>query len=350
MCIIISIKNERRKIMKIISILRNEKYRYRFYLLIFLIVLLSLYLMTYMPGKSYSGNFPEPTTKQLELAKKYHEQVIYFASEPHNSTHYKALWKTEQFIENTLKENGFKNITVQTYQPIQFKNYEVVIEPKNKATQTVVIGAHYDSAGEAPGADDNGSSVVILLELAKRFHEQFNNNNTRLRIVFFTNEEPPFFKSSLMGSAKYARYLYEIKEPVIAMYAFDAMGYYKEEKGTQHYPFMFAPFYSNKGNFIGFVGNLSSRKLVVDSLTAFRKDAKFPSEGVSALQYIPGIDFSDHVSFYYYNWPALMITDTAFNRNETYHKKTDTPETLDYIKMAQLTDELEKMFRQLYEK
>ena len=88
MCIIISIKNERRKIMKIISMLRNEKYRYRFYLLIFLIVLLSLYLMTYMPGKSYSGNFPEPTTKQLELAKKYHEQVIYFASEPHNSTHY----------------------------------------------------------------------------------------------------------------------------------------------------------------------------------------------------------------------------------------------------------------------
>ena len=89
---------------------------------------------------------------------------------------------------------------------------------------------------------------------------------------------------------------------------------------------------------------------MVDSLTAFRKDAKFPSEGVSALESIPGIDYSDHSSFYTYGWPALMITDTAFNRNEHYHTPNDSVDTLDYIKMAQLTDELEKMFRELYEK
>ena len=308
-----------------------------------------IFYMIDMPDKSYKGDFPPPSLSQQELSQKYLFQLNQFATEPRNVEHIAGLRKAEDFIIQNLKNNGFDNILIQSYQDVEFKNFEVSIEPFKEATQTVVIGAHYDSAGNANGADDNASSVVILLELAKRFKEKFNSNHTRIKIVFFTNEEPPFFKGSLMGSAKYARLLYEKKEPVIGMYSFDALGYFKEEENTQDYPLLFSAFYPSKGNFVAFVGNLSSRDLIRKSVSTFRETAKFPSEGISAWQYIPGIDYSDHVSFYHYGWKGMMITDTAFHRNHHYHTTEDTIDKLDLIKMAQLTDELEIMFRKLYE-
>lgn len=320
--------------------------RVYFYISSIILIICLLFAMTYMPGKSYTGAFPNPTDNQIQLSKDFKNQLEQFATEPRNSMHWGGLKKAQDFLVLQLKKNGFQKIEEQNFGT--FKNLEVIIEPSKEATQTLVIGAHYDSAFDAIGADDNGSSVVILLELARRF-QNFKSEHTRLRIVFFTNEEPPHFKTSLMGSAEYAKMLYEKKENVIAMYAFDALGYFKEEKGTQHYPIMFAPFYPSTGNFVAFVGNWSSRKLVIDSLTAFRKDAQFPSEGISAWQKIQGIDFSDHLNFYNYGWKGLMVTDTAFNRNPTYHTTEDTIDKLDLIKMAQLTDELEKMFRTLYE-
>lgn len=326
------------------------KIRIIIYLSILAILAVCCYAMTYMPGNSYAKDFPDLTKPQIALANKYKEQLENFSVKPHNSQNLVELKKVEDYLENQLKDNGFKNIFIQKYLDMEAKNFEVTIEPKAEVKNTVVIGAHYDSADISPGADDNGSAVVILLELAKRFKEKFDSQHTRIRIVLFANEEPPFFGVGLMGSKVYAKYLIEKKENIRAMYALDALGYYREEEGTQHYPYMFAPFYPSKGNFVAFVGNLHSRSLVVDTVSSFRKNAKFPSEGISALGNIPGISYSDHRSFYEYGIPALMITDTAFNRNPHYHTAQDTIDKLDLGKMAQLTDELEKMFRDLYEK
>lgn len=289
------------------------KIRIAVYILILLSFLFFVSYMIDMPGDSYKGSFPHPTTKQEDLSKKYLSQLEQFATEPRNIEHLSGLRKAEDFIVKELKSFNFDNILIQSYQDAEFKNFEVTIEPLNEVTQTVVIGAHYDSAGNANGADDNASSVVILLELAKRFKDNFNSNHTRLKIVFFTNEEPPFFKGSLMGSAKYSRLLYEKKEPVVAMYSFDALGYFKEEENTQHYPLLFSAFYPSKGNFVAFVGNLSSRDLIRKSVSTFRETAQFPSEGISAWQYIPGIDYSDHVSFYHYGWKGMMIERYCFS-------------------------------------
>lgn len=326
------------------------KLRIFIYIAIILFFVLCFYLMTYMPGKSYAGSFPVLTKSQIILANKYQEQLESFSIKPHNSQNLGELKKVENYLENQLKNNGFENIFVQKYLDMEAKNFEVIIESKKEVKNTVVIGAHYDSADISPGADDNGSAVVILLELAKRFKERFDSEHTRIRIVLFANEEPPFFGVGLMGSQVYAKYLHDKKENITAMYALDALGYYSEQEKTQHYPYMFAPFYPSKGNFVAFVGNLHSRTLVVDTVTSFRKTAKFPSEAISALGNIPGISYSDHRSFYEYDVPALMITDTAFNRNPHYHTVQDTIDKLDLGKMAQLTDELEIMFRDLYEK
>jgi Zn-dependent M28 family amino/carboxypeptidase len=46
---------------------------------------------------------------------------------------------------------------------------------------------------------------------------------------------------------------------------------------------------------------------------------------------------SDHASFWNQRIPALMLTSTANFRNPHYHRSTDTPETLDYQRLAAVT-------------
>ena len=62
----------------------------------------------------------------------------------------------------------------------------------------------------------------------------------------------------------------------------------------------------------------------------------------AALPRIVGaINLSDHYSFWRNGFKAVMITDTAFLRNKHYHAATDLPPTLDYARMADVTDGLE---------
>jgi hypothetical protein len=303
--------------------------------------------MITMPGHSYQQPMPELTSSQKELSQILKNHVISVASKAHNYQHLTELDKSAHYIESQLIADGYR-INQQFFMDHKVHNIEVVLEPSGKVTSTVVIGAHYDSAGEAVGANDNATGVAVLLELGKRFKNNFHSEHTRLRIVFFVNEEPPYFKTSLMGSAKYARLLKTYNEPVIAMYAFDELGRYSDEDGSQKYPFFLKPFYPSKGNFIGFVGNIHSRPLVEKTIETFRDQAAFPSQGIAGLQYIPGIDFSDHLNFYIYGWQALMITDTAFNRYQYYHTPQDTVDKINFDRLAQLTDDLEKMFRTLH--
>lgn len=331
--------------MNITTISKKNKARMIFYPKFIAMVIASVFWMKHMPGDNYTGS-PPPLTKQQKQNKEiYLKKLHQFAESPHNFQHAKELEQAKLFIIKELESYGYQ-VNILEYGQQKFANLEIVIEPKKENKGTIVIGAHYDSEGEAPGANDNASGVVILLDLAKRFKNIESSH--KIRMVFFVNEEPPFFRQEDMGSTVYANNLVTSGEKIKAMYAFDALGYYFEEENTQHYPFLFAPFFPDKANFVAFVGGISSRELIQDSVGAFRENAKFPSEGVSAPSYIQGIDFSDHLSFYKHNIPALMITDTAFFRSRTYHTPQDTIDRLNIDKMVQLTDELEKMFKKLY--
>jgi len=95
------------------------------------------------------------------------------------------------------------------------------------------------------------------------------------------------------------------------------------------------------------VGDLGARSLVRKAIGVFREKAAFPSEGVAAPTFIPGVTWSDHWSFRRHGYPAIMITDTAFNRYPHYHLPSDTPEKLDYERMARVTLGLAAMLKEL---
>ncbi len=150
-----------------------------------------------------------------------------------------------------------------------------------------------------------------------------------------------------MGSLRYARACAARRDRIVGMLSLEMLGYYTDEPGSQSYPPPLGLFYPATGDFVGFVGNLESGELVRRAARCFRESTDFPAEELVAPAWVVGVDLSDQWSFWQERYPALMVTDTAFFRNRNYHKPTDTPETLDYDRLARVTVGLAQALRRL---
>jgi hypothetical protein len=304
-----------------------------------------------MPGVSFAGPLPPLATDERALASVLRRHVEAIASRPHNTDHPDALEASASEIERQLRASGYApSAQVFDADGVKVRNIEVVIEPSPgsaaDAIETLVISAHYDSAGNAPGANDNGSGTAALLEIA-RMLKPHRMTRTRLRLVFFVNEEPPHFKSDTMGSYVYAEALAKSGEKVRGMISLECLGYFSDRKGSQSYPPPLSLTLPTTANFIAVVGALASRPFAAEITRAFRDSVKFPSVGGVAPGFLPGITWSDHWSFAEFGIPAVMITDTALFRYRHYHLPSDTPDKLDYERMARVTNGIHQMIRSM---
>jgi Zn-dependent M28 family amino/carboxypeptidase len=302
--------------------------------------------MVVMPGRSWSGPLPALAQEERALAGRLQDHVRAVATHEHNLDHPAAYESAAAYIEAALAKAGY---TVQR-QPVPAarglaRNLEVEIGGSVPGSGIVIVGAHYDSVSGAPGANDNGSGVAAVLELARLFRSWKPVRTWRLAL--FANEEPPYFQSELMGSHAYAKRSRARGEHILAMYSLETIGYYSEAAHTQHYPFPLGYFYPGRGNFLAFVANLDSRALLHRTIRSFRAHASFPSEGVAAPAFIPGVDWSDQWAFWREGWAAVMITDTAPYRYPHYHTAEDTPDKVDYERLARVVRGLEATFRAL---
>lgn len=309
----------------------------------------ALWYAIIFPRQPVRGAPPPLSAEERDLARRLEAHVTAVASRPHNVAHPAELEAAARHIETTLAELGYKPVLQSfTARGVDVRNIEAVIEPEVPAdtAESYVIGAHYDSAGRSPGANDNGTGVGALLELARLF-AGWRPQAHRLRLVFWVNEEQPFSKTDDMGSLRHARRLRERSERLAGAISLETLGYFSGEPGSQKFPFPFALIYADKGNFAAFVGLPGSRALVHRALGAFRRHAVFPSIGGVAPGFIKGIDYSDHWSYDHVGYPALMITDTAPFRNPYYHTAEDLPDRVDYDSLARITKGLEGMVRDL---
>ena len=301
-----------------------------------------LWYMVAVPGKSQSGPLPPLSDEQTALRDNLHRHVVAVASREHNLWHIEALEAAARYIEATLAGFGYTPSAQRfTTDGVAIRNIEIEIAGGARSGEIVIVGAHYDSVQGATGANDNGSGVAAVLELA-RLARALKPAHT-LRFVLFVDEEPPFFKSGEMGSRKYAQRAKERAENIVAMFSLETIGYYSDEPGSQHYPPPLGVFYPTTGDFIAFVSNLGSRSLLHEVIASFRRHAQFPSEGVAAPAFIPGIDWSDQWSFWREGYPALMITDTAPFRYPYYHTAADAPDKVDYDRLARVVSGLHEV-------
>ncbi len=214
-----------------------------------------------------------------------------------------------------------------------YRNVVASFGPQTR--DVIVVGAHYDTHGELPGADDNASGVAGLLELADLLGRE--SPPSRVQLVAYALEEMPVFGTREMGSAVHARSLRAGGRRVRAMFSLEMIGCFSDEPKSQRFPFAaLSLLYPSRGNFISVVGRLGGGRLVRRVKRSMRSATDLPVYSINAPSIVPGVDLSDHVSYWRIGYPAVMITDTAFYRNERYHTADDTPETLDYHRMAKV--------------
>ncbi|MEC4819830.1 MAG: M28 family peptidase [Scytonema sp. PMC 1069.18] len=313
-----------------------------------IVIVWAYYVMIQMPGESFRGQLPPLTQKEIILRDALKQDVEKLASDigKRNYLYYQGLVTASDYLKSSFASVGYE-VKQQEYtiDKQAYSNIEVEIPGSTKPDEIVIIGGHYDSAFISPGANDNGTGAAATLELARLFMGK--KPARTLRFVEFVNEEPPFFQTENMGSLVYAKLCKQRQEKVVAMLSLETMGYYSDEIGSQKYPAPLGSIYPLQGNFIAFVGNSSSGKLVRDTISSFRRHTQFPSEGAALLGVIPGVGWSDHWSFWQQGYPALMVTDTAPFRYPYYHTELDTPDKVDYDRLARVVAGLERAIADL---
>jgi len=279
-----------------------------------------------------------PIINAVELENRL-EKHVYVLSEEigvRNAFTYQPLELAADYIVDEFEKIGY-DVQILPYSAggRLFKNIQA---EKKGDDEIIIIGAHYDTVRTTPGADDNAAGVAVLLELARLMAKK--NITKTIRFVAFSTEEPPFFKTNKMGSFVYASSLED--ERIVGMISLEMVGYYSDQPYSQNYPLWYGLFRPSQGNFIGIISDFRSRQWKDQVTTALTQSTDLPVESIWLFRWIPGTDWSDHWSFWQYDYPALMITDSGPYRNPHYHQHSDTYEKLDYDKMAKLTRGLDK--------
>lgn len=251
---------------------------------------------------------------------------------PRSFEHGAKLARTAEYIAEQFREAGAQ-VSIQDV-AVDAEHYKNVVARFGPANgRLLVIGAHYDSCGQTPGADDNASGIAGLLELAHLLGQ--SGASRPLELVAYTLEEPPHFRSPHMGSVWHARALKTAGRDVELMLSLEMIGYFSDRPGSQAYPLAAMKLgYPDRGNFIALVGQFGDFGLSRSVKAAMSGASQLPVYSLNAPSIVQGVDFSDHRSYWAQGYPALMVTDTAFMRNPNYHRAGDTFDKLDYKRMA----------------
>ena len=255
---------------------------------------------------------------------------------PRSYENISQLDKSADFIKSIFAKYT-DSVSNQIYLIGTLKYQNVICSFGTENAERIIIGAHYDVCEHQQGADDNATGIVGLLELARMLKGQ--KLKYRIDLVAYTLEEPPFFRTEYMGSYIHAKSLIENKTKVFGMISLEMLGYFKDEKGSQHYPLnILKLIYGSRGNYITLVNKFHKGRFANKFNRKFKSTKAIRTKKFVGPAKLTGIDFSDHLNYWNFGFSALMVTDTGFFRNENYHKATDTMETLDINRMSKVID------------
>ncbi|MBI5209014.1 MAG: M28 family peptidase [Elusimicrobia bacterium] len=256
--------------------------------------------------------------------------------------------KAKDYVVARLREAGYAPVVLDYaagrktdfMRTAPYRNVEAALDGPDPAggEGAWVVGAHYDTAPGTPGADDNASGVAVLLEAARLVRGR--RPSRPVRFVAFAAEEPPAFSTRDMGSWRYARRLKELGVKVEGVLVLEMLGYFNPRPSSQLFPPFLHLFYPDRGDYVGLASNLSSLGLLRSFLKAWRAASSFPIEGTVLPSVLSTLAVSDQLNFWFAGFPALLLSDTAYFRYPHYHQASDTPDKLDYERMASVTEAL----------
>jgi hypothetical protein len=283
---------------------------------------------------------PSYDSDAIEAGLRLHVDRLAGLIGPRTVARPKTMQATVGYLQGQWHEMGYK-VSHEPFDALGTEAVNLIVERpgSRRSNEIVLLGAHYDTVSSTPGADDNASAVAVLLE-ASRLLRGHNGGRTA-RFVAFACEEAPYFNLGAMGSQYHARQARQRHEKIVGMLCLEMVGYFRDEVGSQMVPPTIPRalhwLFPRRGNFLAAVGNLASWRLTWQFRRGFKRGTRLPLFSIVLPERIHEIRLSDNSSFWDQGYPALMLTDTSFLRNPHYHQATDTPETLDYARMTDVT-------------
>jgi hypothetical protein len=325
----------------------------------------------WLPGESFPGR-PTQDLHQLEHELEVHIQVL--AGEIGERSLYKpeGMRAAEKYITEQLSSFGLDpqvqhysveaKLIQQTTERLRrhygsglheqlpaypnelgdaaLNNIWVEIPGTVNPERLLVVGAHFDTVANSPGANDNGSGVAALLELARALSSA-QPQVTVILVALSAEELPIGGVEGESGSSVFLDHLLERNRIPFAMVSLETMGYYSDEEGSQKYPAPLDLYYPSQGNFVAFVSDSTSRELVRDFGGRFRQHAEIASQGATLpASLVPDVLRSDHETYVLRGIPGMMVTDTANFRFPHYHSSSDTLDKVNIQKLARVVQGL----------
>lgn len=243
--------------------------------------------------------------------------------------------KASEFISKGFKSLKLKPYNGKSY--IQNFSYDLKLNPHeessavkissrnvigyldNKASRTIIIGAHYDHLGLNEhhnstlmnsdgqihnGADDNASGVSAVLELARMFSQNKTKEKANYVFALFSGEE-----DGLMGSKKFAEEVKNQYPNVISMINLDMIGRLNKDKDLT-------------------VGGVGTSHVFGEMIK------KYKPAGFNLAIDSAGVGPSDHTSFYLKDIPVLFLFTGT---HSDYHKPTDDTERVNFTGLRNIT-------------
>ncbi len=288
------------------------------------------------------------TSAEMKLEDNLRRHVQTLAGEigERNRKHPAAYRRAVDYIANEFECAGYAPTLLdpRNIKGITIENIEVESRGTIRPSEILVIGAHLDTEEDCPGANDNGSGVAALLEIARlcKHHPMART----VRFIAFYDEE--YFGFRPMGSQIYSSDCRRRGDNVVGMLSLETIGYYSDAPRSQHYPLpLLLGRHRSKGDFVAFVGDSKSHELISELMTSFTNHTKFPCAGMAAPWYVAAASRSDQLSFWREDYRGCMVTDTASYRYPYYHDAQDTPEKLDYQRMTRVVSGLVQVVQDL---
>ena len=231
-----------------------------------------------------------------------------------------------EYLVDRMTELGIRPYRDDAYELLyggsgtEFVNLLGRIQGSTKDRDPILLGAHYDTCGPIPGADDNASAIAIVLAVVEKLRSVSLDRD--LIISFFDAEEPPYFMTDAMGSIYF--FSSQRTEEIACALILDLVGHDVPIPGFEDLLFITGmESHSQLENVIKSTGE-NSRIRIVPALNSYVGD------------------MSDHHIFRVNDIPYLFL---SCGRWEHYHMPTDTPEKLNYQKMGAIADYLGNLVR-----
>ncbi|MFN5004929.1 MAG: M28 family peptidase [Bacteroidota bacterium] len=203
--------------------------------------------------------------------------------------------------------------------------------------KVIIVGAHYDTVRESPGADDNASGVAALLQLSQLF--SILNTNVAIDFVAFDQEE-----RGAVGSKVYVDLLSRdsLQKSLMAI-NMDMIGYSSTEEKSQIFPVelkqLFPEAYNKveankfRGDFVVTISNEPAKQQserlgkIFNESSNNQKFVQLVVDGKGEKAH--DLRVGDHARFWDAEIPCIYVGDGADTRNPHYHKSSDVSNTLD---------------------